>query len=359
MDFKSILNKLDSMEAPPKGIAAPELPKAIQLDEDAQLRVLAGTSTILAESALMEKAKNPYAVGMAAAKKATGDEPPLKKSTITKAHEIAKKVEKNESVEEEMKVGDTKKTRTGELTKTATGVTHKRTDYSDDERGEAPSTVKQKSASEKKADKSNDVKLPKHKGNTWGMKGGEKFGKKMESAKPDFLDVDGDGDKKEPMKKAAADKGGDKKDSNKGMSAKQAKYFGKKNESVAEAEEKRAPAKKSEREVELPSGAKVKATKVQGWQSQKADKEAKKDANESVESSKELVAESTLTFAKALKIIKESNGTAQIDPLDTDLWKWARRVAENKFTESVKIDVYAATTYERMGGTWSIVQITE
>ena len=39
----------------------------------------------------------------------------------------------------------------------------------------------------------------------------------------------------------------------------------------------RKPAKKSEREVELPSGAKVKATKVQGWQSQKADKEADKE----------------------------------------------------------------------------------
>jgi hypothetical protein len=39
----------------------------------------------------------------------------------------------------------------------------------------------------------------------------------------------------------------------------------------------RKPAKKQEREVELPSGAKVKATKVQGWQSQKADKEADKE----------------------------------------------------------------------------------
>ncbi len=42
-------------------------------------------------------------------------------------------------------------------------------------------------------------------------------------------------------------------------------------------DEDRKPAKKQERDVELPSGAKVKATKVQGWQSQKADKEADKD----------------------------------------------------------------------------------
>ncbi len=44
-----------------------------------------------------EAAKNPYAVGMAQAMKSTGDTPPLKKSTISKAHDIAKKVKTNES----------------------------------------------------------------------------------------------------------------------------------------------------------------------------------------------------------------------------------------------------------------------
>jgi len=48
---------------------------------------------------LEEKTTNPYAIGMAAAMKSTGDEPPLKKSTITKAHKIAKSIEKNEEVE--------------------------------------------------------------------------------------------------------------------------------------------------------------------------------------------------------------------------------------------------------------------
>ena len=36
-----------------------------------------------------------------------------------------------------------------------------------------------------------------------------------EAAKPDFLDLDGDGDKKEPMKKASADKKAGKKDDDK------------------------------------------------------------------------------------------------------------------------------------------------
>lgn len=48
---------------------------------------------------LEEKTTNPYAIGMAAAMKSTGDEPPLKKSTITKAHKIAKSIEKNEEVD--------------------------------------------------------------------------------------------------------------------------------------------------------------------------------------------------------------------------------------------------------------------
>ena len=44
----------------------------------------------------MREVREPYAVGMAQAKKITGDEPPLKKSTITKAHDIAKAIMKKE-----------------------------------------------------------------------------------------------------------------------------------------------------------------------------------------------------------------------------------------------------------------------
>ena len=47
---------------------------------------------------LDEKVKNPYAIGMAAAMKQTGDRPPLKKSTIIKGHEIAKGI-KNEAMD--------------------------------------------------------------------------------------------------------------------------------------------------------------------------------------------------------------------------------------------------------------------
>lgn len=54
----------------------------------------AGEIKIGEEVDLDEKVNNPYAVGMAAAMKATGDRPPLKKSTIVKGHEIAKSIKK-------------------------------------------------------------------------------------------------------------------------------------------------------------------------------------------------------------------------------------------------------------------------
>ena len=54
------------------------------------------------EVEVTEEPKNPYAIGMAAAMKSTGDTPPLKKSTITKAHKIADKV-KEEEVKETFK----------------------------------------------------------------------------------------------------------------------------------------------------------------------------------------------------------------------------------------------------------------
>lgn len=43
--------------------------------------------------------RSPYAIGMSQAMKSTGDKPPLEKSTIKKAHNIAKSIMKKEEVE--------------------------------------------------------------------------------------------------------------------------------------------------------------------------------------------------------------------------------------------------------------------
>ena len=50
----------------------------------------------LNEKDVEEKVQSPYAVGMAQAMKSTGDKPPLEKSTIKKAHDIAKAVAKQD-----------------------------------------------------------------------------------------------------------------------------------------------------------------------------------------------------------------------------------------------------------------------
>tara|TARA_B100000900_G_scaffold408643_1_gene423243 strand:+ start:8009 stop:8941 length:933 start_codon:yes stop_codon:yes gene_type:complete len=83
-------------------------------------------------------------------------------------------------------------------------------------------------------------------------------------AKPDFLDVDGDGDKKEPMKKAADEKGDDKKDDSKGLSAKQKKLpaglqkaIAKKNEDVVK--------EGAEESATLVMAAKDMVDRVTGW----------------------------------------------------------------------------------------------
>ena len=183
-----------------------------------------------------------------------------------KLNKLKKKNEKDldEAFDDKAKVGDTKKTRTGELTKTDKGVVHKNTSYKDDGEAEeksgkgVKSHAKGQSAAEKKSQAPKLKQSPKS-AKTWGMKDNEKFdnrdkevkegmapmnpdgatapppkgkdgqypvvtsgphkGKRWsaktpgptnpamkEGAKPDFLDMDKDGDKKEPMKKAVADK---------------------------------------------------------------------------------------------------------------------------------------------------------
>jgi hypothetical protein len=285
MDFKSLITKISSLNDEVKTVAAPELPKAVQLNEDAELRVLAGTSSYVTE-----------------AKK--------------KAEE-----KKEEEVKEEMKVGDTKKTaKGGTVTKTEKGIVHKAApgnyggsddkDTDPDADDEAPKGKKGRKRSNEAIDaeefKGKFAKMVEAK-----KEEKSKKEKKMdEASKPDFLDIDKDGDKKEPMKKAAADKGGDKKDGKKGMSAKQEKYFGKKNESV---------------------------------------KTSKKVVAESVETK--------LSFKQMVQLVQESGGQQQIDPIDKELFNWANRVAVSKLGEGMKAELYAGLIYERNGGVFEMYDV--
>ena len=266
------------MEAPVATPAAPTLEKAVQLNEDAELRVLAGTSSYLTEA---------------------------KKAKEEKKDEKKEEAKVDEAFDADAKVGSTKKTASGgTVTKTATGLVHKGKKYGgEEEKDEDDDAPKAKKAKKESIDP--EAFAAKFTKMVEAKKEEKKDAKKKpmkEGAKPDFLDIDKDGDKKEPMKKAAAEKGGDKKDGKKGMSAKQEKFFGK-----------------------------------------------KKTVKESVEPK--------LTFKDMVKLVQESGGQQAIDPVDTALFTWAQRVAANKFTESTKAELYAGLIYERNGGTFEMYDV--
>ena len=207
MDFKSLLNKLDSMEAPVVTPAAPKLAEAVQLNEDAQLRVLSGRSTYVAEA--KKKAEEEVEEGF---------------PTVADAKARAEK-------EKTTGKFDKKQTSTG------TQYTRKSSTFTDggDDKDTKAAKKKAKKESIEPEFKSKFMKMVEAKKVEADKKKADAKKKKMvEAAKPDYADIDNDGDEKETMKDAAADKkagnkGDDKKDSGKkGMSDKQAKYFGKK-----------------------------------------------------------------------------------------------------------------------------------
>ena len=283
MDFKSLISKIESIDGKIDTPKAPQLAKSVQLNEDAQLRVLSGRTTYVAEA--------------------------------------KKKAEEDVKEADDMKVGDKKNIATGTVEKTKTGMIHKSSKaYGGSEEKEADDEddkpkKKAKKESVEPEFKSKFMKMVEAKKEEAADKK-KKMAKKekmAEGSKPDFLDVDKDGDKKEPMKKAAADKGDDKPAGKKGMSDKQAKYFGKKTESAM-----------------MPKGK-------------------KKTVKESVETQ--------MSFKQMVQLVQESGGQQQIDPVDKALFTWAERVAKNKLGEGMKADLYAGLVYERNGGVFEMYDV--
>ena len=271
MDFQKLLGKIRELEKP------------------------AQKASVVTESVVMERA----------AKKSLEKKKTDESQALDTDEEIA------EVFDADAKVGDKKKTSSGVATKTATGMKHEKTYAKDADDSEDKPKAKKKVKEEMKVgDKKPSATggtIEKTKtgikhtaGKNYSGKAAEKEEKKnvKEAAKPDFLDIDKDGDKKEPMKKAAADKKKGAPAAKKGMSDKQAKYFG------------------------------------------------KKAVKESVEQ--------TLSFKDCIKLVRESGGQQQIDPLDKELFSWAQRVASSKFTEGVKQDAFAGLTYERFGGRFAL-----
>jgi hypothetical protein len=85
---------------------------------------------------------------------------------------------------------------------------------------------------------------------------------KVDEAKPDFLDIDKDGDKKEPMKKAAKEKGDSKDSDSKGLSAKQKKLPAGLQKAIAG---KKKTNEGAEEAATLVMAAKDMVDRVTGW----------------------------------------------------------------------------------------------
>jgi len=318
MDFHKLLGKIRELEQPAQQ-------KAVVTESVVMEKAVSKSQQQAAGAALAAKRSDGKAKGASKEmmKMSTKE---LEKIAGTKHKGLPKKktdesqvLDTDEEIAEvfdtDAKVGDKKKTSSGVATKTATGMKHERSytkekDEDDEDKPKAKKKVKEeiKVGDTKKSSTGGTIEKTKTgvkhtAGKNYGGKAAEDEDKKKvkEGAKPDFLDVDGDGDKKEPMKKAAAEKGSDKKDGKKGMSDKQAKYFG------------------------------------------------KKAVKESVEPK--------LSFKDCIKLVRESGGQQQIDPMDKELFAWAQRVAQSKFTESVRQDAFAGLTYERMGGRFALYDV--
>lgn len=263
MDFKSLIQKIESLDDSIVTPKAPTLPKSIQLSEGAQLRVLSGQTTILAESAKKAASKNKQ---KAANAKKPAIKKPVNKAPIDDEVEdkvpTFKKSAKNESAEYDdftlrfMNMVESRKSKKKAPDEDGDGIP----DFVDSD-SENASSSKKKSASKKKPT-----------------------------------------DKKSPVSKK---KPTDKKSSGpakKGLTPKQEKFFGK-----------------------------------------------KKTVKESYEP--------ILTFRDMIRLVQESGGQQQIDPVDQELWQWAQRVAVQKFVEGAKAEMYAGLVYERMGGVFEMYDI--
>jgi hypothetical protein len=321
----------------------------VQLNEDAQLRVLAGQTTYVSEA----------------------------------------KKKKDEEVKEEMKTGDKKPSSTGGTIEKVDDKTirhHAGKNYGgskaevDDDEDDKPAKKKAKKESIEPEFKSKFMKMVE-------AKKDEAADKKKKMAKKEKMDEGGlpmttvngkkvpafaaDGKGKNDLGKGkdteaddSDEEGADK--GKKGMSAAQEKYFGKK---VDEAKKKsadydytsgpefdsRRDEPYDEKSKPTPKGELGKAfRKKMGMPEKKTEskmmpKGKKRPVKESVENK--------LSFKQMVQLVQESGGQQQIDPVDKALFTWAERVAKNKLGEGMKADLYAGLVYERNGGVFEMYDV--
>lgn len=301
MDFKSLISKIESIDGKINTPKAPELPKSVQLNEDAQLRVLSGQTTYVSEA----------------------------------------KKKKDEEVKEadDMKVGDKKNIATGTVEKTKTGIVHKSSKaYGGSEEKEADEDDKPKKKAKKESVepefKSKFMKMVEAKKAEEAADKKKKIVKKEKMAEGGLPMTTVNG-KKVP---AFAADGKGKNDLGKGKNTE--------TDDSDESDEKDSKGL-SAKQKKLPPGLqKAIAAKSE---SKIMPKGKKKTVKESVETK--------MSFKEMVQLVQESGGQQQIDPVDKALFTWAERVAKNKLGEGMKADLYAGLVYERNGGEFEMYDV--
>ena len=138
----------------------------------------------------------------------------------------------------------------------------------------------------------------------------------------------------------------------------------KKNESVNEAKDGKMPSKAHVKKMCKDGMTKAEMCKMHPNCDQKKLKamidDCKKEMKESVTESVEVIKDpSNMSFVEMLKLVKESGGQQQIDPVDETLWNWAQRVATSKVEESNKAEIFAGLIYERNGGRFEMYDVMD
>lgn len=276
--MKDILSKLDSIEAPEAGVAAPTLPSPIQLDESAQMRVLAGQSSLLTE-----------------AKKV--NEPKAKKEEKVEEQQVESL--DDEEMDEDLEESAAQIAAQEKFKNLVTKVTPA------SKSGTATDALKSQTGKDKKPD----------------GKGGAAFKKEMDKHMKEDSKPSAGLTKKEKsavVKKAVA-----------------GKDIGKKGKGFEKVE--KAAKKGGASDPKAVAAAAM-------WKGQAK----KKAVKESIEHK--------LTFKQLVSLVQESGGQQQIDPVDTELFAWAQRVASAKY-EGVKQELYAGMVYENMGGEFRMYDV--
>lgn len=339
MDFKSLIAKIESIDGKIETPAAPKLADPIFLSEDASMRVLAGVTALS---------------------------------------------------EELQKVGDkTTTSKGGTVTKTEKGVKHEKkddydgSDHSDDAQKKPSKAAK--SASEKTGDRAADKKQDKDSkayekehgaGSVTRVKDGKKVeslgeaSEKQKAAREKFLAMvdkkkgekkdDAVKEAKKPVKKATKVEEGEMPMTTvngKKVPAFAADGKGKNDLGKGKDVDDEADDQDSDKDTDS-KGLTAKQKKLPpGLQKAIA---AKSESKVMPKGKKRAVAESVeqkLNFRDMIKLVQESGGQQQIDPVDQALWSWANRVAATKVQESAKAEIFAAMIYERNGGVFEMYDV--